>query len=86
MLALSQEYFNLYYKASSPTTSEFDVDEGSLRGLLAKYEHLNRVITQEKLGSVHLVKPVLDGKQICEMYGIKPGKALKGLIEETLRF
>ena len=32
------------------------------------------------------MKPQLDGKQICELYGIKPGKAIKHLIDEQLRF
>ena len=35
---------------------------------------------------MHTLKPLLDGKQLCELYSIKPGKALKFLIDEQLRW
>jgi hypothetical protein len=38
------------------------------------------------LADVHTLKPLLDGKQLCDLYSIKPGKALKFLIDEQLRW
>jgi tRNA nucleotidyltransferase (CCA-adding enzyme) len=44
------------------------------------------LISSETLADVHTLKPLLDGKQLCELYSIKPGKALKFLIDEQLRW
>ena len=35
---------------------------------------------------VHTLKPLLDGKQICDLYSIKPGKAIKFIMDEELRW
>lgn len=70
----------------STTTSEFDIIEADLNLIIDKYTHFNRMIVSEKLDNIHLVKPLLDGKQICEFYGIKPGKAIKFIMEEELKY
>jgi hypothetical protein len=33
-----------------------------------------------------LVKALLDGKKICEIYGIKQGKAIGKIIEEEIQY
>jgi hypothetical protein len=70
----------------STATSEFDIIEDDLNLIIDKYTHFNRIIVSEKLDSIHLVKPLLDGKQICELYGIKPGKAIKFIMDEELKY
>jgi len=88
MLAIAQEYFDTHYKSLNPSaaTSEFDISEADIEGLLSKYSHFNRILQHSHLDTIHLVKPMLDGKQICDLYGIKPGKAIKFLMDEELKF
>jgi len=51
-----------------------------------KQTALNAEIEALGLLNVHQVRPVLDGKQICALYEVKPGKLLKPLIDELLTF
>lgn len=67
-------------------SSAFDISEADLSQLLEKYAHFNRILSHYKFDTIYLVKPMLDGKQICELYGIKPGKAIKFLMDEELKF
>ena len=67
-------------------SSEFDIKEEALAPLINKYTHLNLVIERERFGLIHTMKPQLDGKQICDLYGIKPGKAIKHIIDEQVKF
>ena len=39
-----------------------------------------------QLTNVHQVRPILDGKQICALYEVKPGKLIKPLLDELLAF
>ena len=45
---------------------------------------LNQVITAMNLTDIHAAKPIIDGKEICKLYGIQPGKQLKPLLDEIL--
>jgi hypothetical protein len=86
-LAIAQDYFQGHFAEKSPSTSsDFDIEEAALAQLVLKYSHLNDLIRVSHLETIHLVKPLLDGKQICDLYGIKPGKAIKFLMEEELKF
>ena len=53
---------------------------------MAKYEALNAMIKTIGLTDVHNTRPLLDGKQICALYEIKPGKMIKPLLDELLSF
>lgn len=88
LLAIAQEYFNQHYQSVDPASasSDFDIDHKLMEPLLAKYAHLNDLIAHERLSGVHQTKPLLDGKQICELYSIKPGKAIKGIMDEELQY
>jgi hypothetical protein len=33
-----------------------------------------------------LVKPLLDGKKICDLYGIKQGKAIGKIMDEEMQY
>jgi hypothetical protein len=74
--------------AALPTTatSDFDIQDPDLYVLVAKYFHFNSLIKKELLDSIHLVKALLDGKKICEIYGIKQGKAIGKIIEEEIQY
>lgn len=44
------------------------------------------MIRKEGLLGVHNIRSMLDGKDICALYEIKPGKSIKFLIEEQISF
>lgn len=50
-----------------------------------KFTHFNNIIVNESLKGVHTMKSLLDGKDICELYQIKPGKAIKFIVEEQIK-
>jgi hypothetical protein len=43
---------------------------------------LNKQIDRLRLTDIHTRKPLLDGKKLCELYGIKPGKIVGSLTSE----
>ena len=90
MLAIAEEYCRTHYPQDidpKTATSEFDMSEEDLTLLVnGKYSHLNKLINDNHLQTIHLVKPMLDGNQLCDLYKIKPGKALKFLMEECLKY
>ena len=47
---------------------------------------LNQQIDKLQLWDIHERKPLLDGKVLCDMYGVKPGKIVKHLVEELFNF
>ena len=89
LLAISQEYFNLHMKSTVDqgdlTEVKNNLVEDRLEDLIKKYSHLNYLIEMEGLRGVHIVKPILDGKDICSIYEIKPGKAIKFITEEQIK-
>ncbi len=88
MMALAQDYFNSHYKGKdiSNFSSDYDLVLEDLNHLIKKYTHLNSIITCENLADMHQVKVILDGKDICDIYGIKPGKAIKFIMDEQLSY
>lgn len=38
------------------------------------------------LAGIQTKKPLLDGKQICELFEVKPGKIMKPLMDELSKF
>ena len=88
MLALAQDYFNTHYKGQdlSKFSSDYDLNLEDLEQLIAKYTHFNSLLKNEHLADMHQVKVLLDGKEICDIYGIKPGKAIKFIMDEQLSY
>lgn len=62
------------------------IDEDKLSSILAKQSALNGAISAMGLTGVHSMRPVLDGKAICGLYEISPGKLIKPLLDELLSF
>lgn len=44
------------------------------------------MITSMNLTEIHAAKHIIDGKEICKLYGIQPGRQLKPLLDEILSF
>ncbi|TNV82489.1 hypothetical protein FGO68_gene295 [Halteria grandinella] len=87
LLAIAKEYFNTIFNVpGEAATSEFNVSESHLLQIIEKYGRLNQVINEEQLDKVHMMRPALDGNDVCLLYQIKAGKALKFLLEEQLKF
>ena len=62
------------------------VDQSLLDEICSQQLVLNNVIARLSLDQIHTVRPVLDGKQICALYDIKPGKMIKPLMDELISF
>ena len=62
--------------------------EGVKQGnnLTAEIKALNDTIHRLHLQDIHERKPLLDGKTICDLYGIKPGKIVGSLTSELFDF
>ena len=88
LLAISQEYFSTHYEQldHKAATSDFDINDADLQILIAKYFHYNSLIKKELLDGIHLVKPLLNGKEICDLYGIKQGKAIGKIMDEEMQY
>jgi hypothetical protein len=59
---------------------------GSLEQSLKECHTFNQRVTDAGLWDFHLRRPLLDGKTLCDLYEIKPGKIMKPLLEEQLKF
>jgi len=70
----------------SEQSTEFEIEAGLYSKLIKKYERLNRLILNEGLKDVHSMAPILNGYEICGLYEIKQGKALKFYLEEEIKF
>lgn len=47
---------------------------------------LNETISHLSLADIHIRKPLLDGKKICELYQIKTGKIVGNLVNELFTY
>jgi hypothetical protein len=46
----------------------------------------NEMVRNVGLSDIHTRKPLIDGKIICQMFEVKPGKIMKPLTEEVMKF
>ena len=53
---------------------------------MSKYEQLNILIEKTGLKDIHLMKTVIDGKAIQDIYQCKPGKHMKFIIDECIKY
>lgn len=71
---------------STATPTAKDIDLSALRKILAAHELTVLTIERLRLTNVHALKPLLDGNKIMQLYGCRPGKHLKSLMEECLSY
>ena len=53
---------------------------------MQKYDNLDATIKSVHLSEVHNMKPLVSGNQLCQEYNIKPGRIMKPLLEEVIKF
>jgi hypothetical protein len=53
---------------------------------LEQIKEINRIINELGLSNFHHKKTLIDGKSICELFEVKPGKIMKPLIDELQKF
>ena len=53
---------------------------------MEKQSAFNEAISALNLTDIHNVRPILDGKELCTLYGVKPGKLVKPLLDELISF
>jgi len=66
------------------TPSQNDINIDALRKILGEHEEVIGLIDDLRLTNVHLLKPIINGQTVMELYGCKPGKHLKAIIEQCL--
>jgi len=59
----------------------------SLEGLSTeKMTQFNNTVDRLGLTNIYYKKPLIDGKTLCQMYEVQPGKIMKPLLEELNKF
>ena len=53
---------------------------------MIEYEKLNNLIEKSGLKEIHLMKTAIDGKAIQDLYQCKPGKHMKFIIDECIKY
>jgi hypothetical protein len=48
--------------------------------------NMNTIIEEAGLTNFYYKKPIIDGNSICELFKVKPGKIMRPLQEELLKF
>lgn len=56
------------------------------RGTQDHVKQFNTKLGEYGLSEFHQAKPLVDGKLLCEVCGVKPGKILRPLQEEAVKF
>ena len=83
LLTIARQYVTLHPSSSN---SHLDLDLESLKLILEKHAQLNQVIEKLQFRSIHKLESLIDGKTIQSLYDCKPGKHMKFLIKECLKF
>ena len=53
---------------------------------MAEQTKFNELVKNVGLSDIHNRKSLIDGKMICQMFDVKPGKIMKPLTEEVVKF
>ena len=53
---------------------------------MAEKTKFNELVRNVGLSDIHNRKSLIDGKMICQMFDVKPGKIMKPLTEEVMKF
>ena len=77
-LAISEEYLN-YLNNKENIIEAIDLD--AINNIINKYMKIFEFIKNEKLENIENIKPLIDGKQIKQIFNIKNGKDIKKIID-----
>lgn len=69
-----------------PAVEDGVVHDRKVKEILEKYMLMMQYITQERLEESHVMKPLLDGRQIASVLGIKPGPQVGEWMERVVEF
>ena len=63
-----------------------NVNVAGVQGMLDSHAKLNALIEQTRLRNIYKIKPMIDGKGIQLLYGCKPGRHMKPIMDECVKF
>lgn len=87
MLTICAEYVNSFPEQNlNQTLSHKQVNLENLEIIMQKHQKLNKIIEKVGFRDIHLLKPILDGKSICVIYNCKPGRHMKFIMDECMKF
>ena len=81
-LVICEEYLNTLNEKEKIIE---EIDENVMNNILDKYMKIVDYIKKEELEKIENIKPLLDGKQIKEIFNIKNGKDIKKYIDILIR-
>ena len=58
----------------------------SVEALLENITQMNNTTEKAGLQNIYYKKPLIDGKTLCSMYNVQPGKIMKPLLDELTKF
>ena len=53
---------------------------------MSKYDNFNSLLKKADLQNIHMLKAMIDGKGIQVLYDCKPGKHIKSVADECIKF
>ena len=81
-LAICEEYLNTLNNNENIIE---EIDENVMNAIIDKYMKIIDFIKKEKLENIEKIKPLLDGKQIKQIFNIKNGKDIKKYIDILIK-
>ena len=81
-LAICEEYLN---SLNNDEKIIEEIDINSMNDIINKYMKIMDFIKKEKMENIEKIKPLLDGKQIKQMFNIKNGKDIKKYIDILIK-
>lgn len=68
------------------TPRQENINVAAVQGMLDTHSKLNELIECSRLRNIHKIKPMIDGKGIQLLYECKPGKHMKPIMDECVKF
>jgi len=81
LLALATEYYNTYL-----VDQQSDIDQEKLTEMMNKYEAFYQKVKDHKIDHAHLIKPLMNGKDIMKLYDVKGGPFMKQVCDEVFKW
>ena len=60
------------------------LDHGLMQQIIDKHQAFNDAIDAFTLRDVHMMKPLLNHKEVCTLFEVKPGKHLGKLLDQCI--
>jgi tRNA nucleotidyltransferase (CCA-adding enzyme) len=76
---------NQYYKTYLEGTDD-DIDFEKVEELMQKYESFYQKLIDHKIENAHLIKPLINGKEIMDLYKVKGGKFMRTITDKVFEW